>query len=123
MSIERPFSHDRIVQGPHDGKDQGASQYLAFAGANAYGGKPYVTAQLNRLGPPVTTAIDTVVLEQRTDVTEPGAPDGVALAQYNETLWFTARAAARPPVVSLIDPHSFCLEASRQGKRRAECRC
>lgn len=89
-------------QGPHGGKDQGASQYLAFAGADAYGGKPYITTQLSRQGPPATTAPETVALEQRTDVIEPGTPPGVSIQPYNETLWFTARRhphlRPRPPL-------------------------
>lgn len=81
------------AQGPHNGQDQGASQYLAFAGANAYGGKASVGTAWNRLGPPAETPLVVAPLAQQTVPAPLTVPHGVELASYSETLWFTARNA------------------------------
>lgn len=105
-------------QGPHDGKDQGASQYLAFAAATAYGGKPYITTLMNRQGPPVTTAPVTIAMEQRTDVTLPGTPEGVDLDSYNETLWFTARDTEQHAHTWPVCLHSLLFPLGPHWRRR-----
>ena len=78
------------VQGARSGKDVGTSAYLTFAGANAFGGKPSITTQLTRQGPPAAAGPVVVQLPQRTDVVPVEATHGAEVQEYNETLWFQA---------------------------------
>ena len=93
------LSYNKAVNawaGPRDGKDVGASLYLAFAGANAYGGKDAVTTEFvhyfstSTSATASSTAPLTLTLPQHSDVLVPQTSGSAQdeLVPYNQTLWF-----------------------------------